>query len=337
MTTAVIIGRFQPLHNGHVALINKALENHSKVLILVGSVNKERDFKNPFSTEVRLKMISNVFEGNTSVYARGLKDKPTDDEWVAEVIANVNQIEEDPSKVVLYTSEKDSVFYEANFLYNVSSMDSEGINATDIRELLYTGEFKKHKKALLNIPQVNWEYLDSILLVSKDTSFWELSQEKQMCERGKRLAISAHKFSNPIEPVAHALVIHDGSVLLVKRAGTRGKGQWAIPGGFIEHAESSRAAAVRELKEETGVDLMTLRTKEMAQSVEENLDDLSVRTLGINYLYLLDPTEEKPKVTLDTKECSDYEWVSLDSVLKEERILFYNHNVVAQRLLSKVK
>ena len=42
-------------------------------------------------------------------------------------------------------------------------------------------------------------------------------------------------------------------VLLVKRANWPHTGKWAIPGGFVEIDESLKRAALRELREETGV------------------------------------------------------------------------------------
>ncbi|HNU84201.1 MAG: NUDIX hydrolase [Pseudomonadota bacterium] len=50
-----------------------------------------------------------------------------------------------------------------------------------------------------------------------------------------------------------AIVIHEGKILLVKRASPPGKGFWAIPGGLVELGETVREAAERELLEETGV------------------------------------------------------------------------------------
>lgn len=45
-------------------------------------------------------------------------------------------------------------------------------------------------------------------------------------------------------------------VLLIKRGKYPFKGQWALPGGFIETDENPREAAIRELKEEAGLDVL---------------------------------------------------------------------------------
>lgn len=47
----------------------------------------------------------------------------------------------------------------------------------------------------------------------------------------------------------------DRSIILVKRRKPPFKGEWAIPGGFVEYGETVEAAAVREAKEETGLDV----------------------------------------------------------------------------------
>ena len=48
-------------------------------------------------------------------------------------------------------------------------------------------------------------------------------------------------------------VVRDGKLLLVRRASRRGRGNWQIPGGFVEQDETIEQAVVREVEEEAGV------------------------------------------------------------------------------------
>jgi ADP-ribose pyrophosphatase len=52
---------------------------------------------------------------------------------------------------------------------------------------------------------------------------------------------------------ASVLVRKGEKVLLVKRGSEPGKGKWALPGGLVEPGEEVERAAVREVREETGV------------------------------------------------------------------------------------
>ena len=51
-------------------------------------------------------------------------------------------------------------------------------------------------------------------------------------------------------------IVRDGQILLVKRRNEPGKGLWAVPGGKVEYGETLRDAAAREVKEETGLDVV---------------------------------------------------------------------------------
>jgi 8-oxo-dGTP diphosphatase len=58
-----------------------------------------------------------------------------------------------------------------------------------------------------------------------------------------------------------AVVVHEGRVLLVRRGRPPAEGTWAIPGGRVKLGETMRAAAERELMEETAIHV---RAKEVA-------------------------------------------------------------------------
>ena len=51
-----------------------------------------------------------------------------------------------------------------------------------------------------------------------------------------------------------AVVVHDGSLLLVRRGHGPAAGQWSVPGGRVEWGETIAEAVVREVREETGLE-----------------------------------------------------------------------------------
>ena len=61
--TNIIIGRFQPFHNGHLELVLKALEDYTDDLIIfIGSAQKSRTNRNPFTYFERSVMIREVLQ-----------------------------------------------------------------------------------------------------------------------------------------------------------------------------------------------------------------------------------------------------------------------------------
>ncbi len=61
---------------------------------------------------------------------------------------------------------------------------------------------------------------------------------------------------NPFPTVDIIIEVEGGIVLIRRRNPPPG---WAIPGGFVDYGESVEAAAIREAKEETGLDVRLTR------------------------------------------------------------------------------
>ena len=79
--------------------------------------------------------------------------------------------------------------------------------------------------------------------------------EKSFQERMHRYCQTCDRihYENPLPAVATLVVNKADQLLLVKRSVEPAKGEWCLPGGFIEADESIEEAALRELEEETGI------------------------------------------------------------------------------------
>jgi len=65
--------------------------------------------------------------------------------------------------------------------------------------------------------------------------------------------MTGQAFSLSPIPAVIAVVVHEAQTLLVRRANPPDAGLWGFPGGRIEHGETVKAAALRELAEETAI------------------------------------------------------------------------------------
>lgn len=62
------------------------------------------------------------------------------------------------------------------------------------------------------------------------------------------------EYKNPALTV-DAIIVDDGNIVLVQRLNNPYKDYWALPGGFVEYGEKVEHAAIREVKEETGLNI----------------------------------------------------------------------------------
>lgn len=103
--------------------------------------------------------------------------------------------------------------------------------------------------------------------------------------------------------VVLGVVTNNDKVLLVKRKPTEGMLRWQFPGGIVEKNETVEDAIVRELKEETGIDVKALTR------IGERVHPYTNRYMAyIACEYLSGGIS----VSDDDLECA--EWVGIDSL-----------------------
>lgn len=326
----VFIGRFQPFHNGHKAVIDAALEQAKEVVIVVGSSFAARNIRNPFTFDERKAMIKSVFPSD-NVHVVPVSDYPYDDnKWVNAIQKIVDATVPDAKDVGLIGHSKDSTSYYLNIFPrwkdHVEVGDIGGINATDIRKALFEGDSSVAHQTMPGIAFTKMQHS----FVS-GSWFNTLFDEYAMVKKYKAAWKSA-----PFPPTfmtVDAVVVQSGHILLVKRGDMPGKGLWALPGGFLNQDETMLDGAIRELKEETKIKVPVPVLKgSVKESKTFDAPNRSSRGRTITQAFLIDlGVGELPKV----KGADDAEkafWVPFNKVKQEK--LFEDHYHIIDNFIN---
>lgn len=130
-----------------------------------------------------------------------------------------------------------------------------------------------------------------------------------------------------------AVVLRDGHVLLVRRSNQPDAGKWGFPGGKVERGETLSQAALRELKEETGVSAEALRVFTAVDAFDWH-DGGELRGHFILIAVLCRWTGGEPVAGDDALEAA---WVRLEDLSASELALSRDVTRVAQHAAALMK
>ena len=340
----VFIGRFQPFHNGHKAVIDAALQQAHEVVIVVGSSFAARNIRNPFTFEERKAMIEACFTDPkyfTYAGAQGriktprvkvvpVSDYPYDDnKWVNAIQRIVDETIPHAKDVGLIGHSKDSTSYYLNIFPrwkdHVEVPNVNGINATDIREKVLAAKWPRETLGRL-MPKASLNIMEQVVYADEygtpQDAFDTLFVEYEMIKKYKE-AWKAAPFP-PTFMTVDAVVVQSGHILLVERGDMPGKGLWALPGGFLNQDETMLDGAIRELKEETRIKVPVPVLKgSIKASKTFDAPNRSTRGRTITQAFHIDlGVGELPKVKGSDDAVKAF-WVPFNEVRQE--LLFEDH------------
>lgn len=139
----LIVGRFQPLHLGHVAVIREVLRKCDDLVIVIGSAEESHTEKNPFTAGERYQMILSSLspEERARVHIIPVRDVNRYSVWVNHVESYVP-----PFDIVFSNSDLTrSLFGQAGYeVSRTKSYDPRRYSATAIRKKMESGQKWQH-------------------------------------------------------------------------------------------------------------------------------------------------------------------------------------------------
>jgi 8-oxo-dGTP diphosphatase len=106
---------------------------------------------------------------------------------------------------------------------------------------------------------------------------------------------ATHEFPRTPVPAVGAIVFQGSRVLLIRRGKPPHQGRWSLPGGALELGETVEEAAVRETREETGVEVRPGRAVWVADYIETQKDRVRWHYVLIDILCLFVQGDPFPK------------------------------------------
>lgn len=335
--TTVFIGRFQPVHNGHVAVIRQALQQSYQLIILVGSANRARDIRNPFTYVERVAMLKSCF---TNAELARIYFCPLDDylyqnnAWVENVQRIVHERTARASdSIALIGHNKDSSsFYLKLFPQweSIAATNVNNINSTQIRNYY----FENSIEVLKYVPVSVAHKLNDFML-GNDTYdiYGKLQKEYRFVqEYKKQWGVAPYPV---IFQTVDAVVEQSGHVLMVERGANPGKGLKALPGGFLNVNETLLDGAVRELYEETKLKVpkpVLLGSLESEKVFDDPHRSTRGRTITTAFHFKLRDMEELPKVK-GSDDAKKAFWVPIANLKDEE--CFEDHSFILRYFLNR--
>lgn len=339
----VFIGRFQPFHHGHLAVIRAALTQADHVVVLCGSAHQPRSVRNPWTVSEREQMIRGALEPSdqSRVFISPLMDIVYNDElWVRNVQATVKGIVTAHHGAVhrepvigLIGHSKDHTSYYMNLFPqwgSVNVSNYQGLSATPIRHDLFADEGARYLESEAcesMLPASTRQWLQAFV---ESDAYHEVKSEHDFVQKYRSAWDSAPY--TPMFVTVDAVVVQSGHVLMVERKARPGKGLYALPGGFVDAHEKLVDACLRELREETRLKVPTPVLKgsiKHSQVFDDPYRSARGRTFTHAYYIELNPSTTLPKVK-GGDDAKHAMWVPLAEL--DPNTIFEDHYFIIQEM-----
>ncbi len=122
----LMVGRFQPLHRGHLKSINRMIQDCETAIICLGSAQKSREPHDPWTVEERMEMLKNVFADRIKIVPLNDLGASGPEEWTDYILEKLAKLGMKEPTDYYTGSLADSSWYNHTFyLDDVSVVDGK--------------------------------------------------------------------------------------------------------------------------------------------------------------------------------------------------------------------
>lgn len=333
---AVLIGRFQPFHRGHLQLVEAALQRADRLLILLGSHRCAPDIRNPWSSQERQQMISACLSPQLleRIQFLPLRDHLySDNLWLAEVQQQVRSATADGDRLLLIGHRKDPSSYYLELFPQWQRQElplQAGLHATAIRAAYFAGA--EPAAWATELPQPVQQQL--IAFQSTDRYRW-LAEEAAYIRNYRELwAVAPYP---PTFVTTDAVVIQCGHVLVVRRRVQPGQGLIALPGGYLQQNEPLLSGMLRELREETGLKVpRPVLEGSIADSHVFDAPRRSLRGRVITHAFLIQLRAGPLPPVRGADDADKAFWMPLADITSHDDRFFEDHVQIIQHFITRL-
>ncbi|MBY3432558.1 NUDIX domain-containing protein [Rhizobium laguerreae] len=343
--------RIEPPHDGHHANVVAGLKRAKYFVLLIGSSNMARSYKNPFTYEERKLMFEQCFPREVADGRLVIRPMPdffrNNKGWaantkrivrdVAAEIAAREGMAIDDSMIGLAGFRKDTATSEYLDMFpewgdimlteRVSKIDATAIRAAYFqRDSVILAE---------HLPAPVVAFLERFRL---NPAFEMLVRERENIDYIREV----FNKDDPQNYTGDILIRHRGKSLLIRRGGAYGHNLWAFPGGIRDKGEDFLDCSLREVDEETGLTRLNpgLTIEMLKASVKvEIYNDTEGRDLRGRYatkLFVIVLPDDMPEPTIEPLDDAKHvEFVEHETIAETE--FFADHHGMlceAMRLLE---
>eukprot|EP00761_Pharyngomonas_kirbyi_P007276 gb/GECH01007286.1/.p1 GENE.gb/GECH01007286.1/~~gb/GECH01007286.1/.p1 ORF type:complete len:156 (+),score=20.19 gb/GECH01007286.1/:1-468(+) len=127
----------------------------------------------------------------------------------------------------------------------------------------------------------------------------------------------------PVAVGVAVFVVKDNQYILIgKRKGSHGSGTWQLPGGHLEYGEEWATCGMREVKEETNLDV------EQLDFVTATNDIFTHENKHYVTLFMKTSSFSSQVMVLEPHKCDAWEWVTWDELKNRSPLFLPLHNLI---------